>query len=244
MRNNRGGRGRGGRSRGGPVTANVAQQSANNTTDSVRTFNTSAGSPNFTNDQMQWLLNLLETASSSDKLFGKKIECKCLIDSGASHHMTGTLECLYNIYDIPQSPVSIPDGVQTAAISQGSVNLGNGLILQNVLYVPNLKCNLISVGQLILDSHCLVTFTEQLCIVQDHMSKTVIGLSELRNGVYVFRVMDQPIAAYATTLESVLLLHRRLGHPPSQHLSYVSSTSRSSKIKKELDSCDVCFRAK
>lgn len=39
-------------------------------------------------------------------------------------------------------------------------------------------------------------------------------------------------------------MHRRLGHPSSQHLSYVISTSSNSKIKKELDSCDVCFRAK
>lgn len=40
------------------------------------------------------------------------------------------------------------------------------------------------------------------------------------------------------------LLHQRLGHPSSQNLSFISNTSRNSKIKKLLDTCGVCSRAK
>lgn len=66
--------------------------------------------------------------------------------------MTGTLAHLFNYIDLPPQPVSLPDGIQTSAIKQGSVCLSYGLTIHNVLYVPNLKCNLISVGKLIQDS--------------------------------------------------------------------------------------------
>lgn len=59
-------------------------------------------------------------------------------------------------------------------------------MLRSILYVHNLKCNLIVVGHLILDSQCFVTFTDHLCIVQDRTWRRTIDLGELRNGVYVF----------------------------------------------------------
>lgn len=37
-------------------------------------------------------------------------------------------------------------------------------------------------------------------------------------------------SAYTSTVDFALHLHRRVGHPSSQHLD-------------ELDKCDVCFRA-
>lgn len=179
----RGGRGgRGSRSRGGAsggrgqqtqVSANAArvphQQPANDATTSStsRPANNDSSPTGFTTEQMQRLITLLESSSASEKLFGKEINLDCLwlLDSGASHHMTGMLDNLYDCSAVPPCPVSLPDGVQTTAVSKGSVRLSSGLVLRNVLYVPNLKCNLIAVGQLILDSHCFVTFTDRLCIV-------------------------------------------------------------------------------
>lgn len=61
------------------------------------------------------------------------------------------------------------------------------------------------------------------------------------NGVYSLRPVTKQILSNTSTADSTLLLH---GHPSSQHLSFLTSTSRHSKIKKLLDSCDVCLRAK
>ncbi|XP_056690914.1 uncharacterized protein [Spinacia oleracea] len=79
MRNRRGGRGRGGRGRGGgsggrgqsaSSTANAAQHSGGSNTDQSRNNATASTSSDFSNDQMQRIITLLEGAQSNDKLFG------------------------------------------------------------------------------------------------------------------------------------------------------------------------------
>ena len=47
--------------------------------------------------------------------------------------------------------------------------LDGGLKLTNVLYVPKLNCNLIFVSQMM---------DELKCVVQDHISRTLIGAGE------------------------------------------------------------------
>ncbi|KAL2940785.1 Retrovirus-related Pol polyprotein from transposon TNT 1-94 [Bienertia sinuspersici] len=256
------GRGRGGRGRGGgrdksnqhiplaatsssvPATANAATvaDTPHYTNNSSAASSSTPVIPGLNSDQVQRLLSLITTSPSSEQLHGK--QSVWLFDSGASHHMTGALDCLFDCSDLPPHPVSLPDGVQTSAVKQGSVRLSNNFVLHNVLYVPNLKCNLISVGQLILDSNTIVTFTDKLCIVQDRNTRTPIGLGDFRDGVYHYVPVTTSISAHATTFDSVMLLHQRLGHPSSQAMSYISSSSRNSKIKKLLNSCEICPRAK
>ena len=50
---------------------------------------------------------------------------------------------------------------------EGSVRLSNSITLHNVLYVPNLSCNLLSVSQLNDNLHTNVTFDSNLCVIQD-----------------------------------------------------------------------------
>lgn len=122
--------------------------------------------PGLSADQMQKLLNLLDSSSTSKPLMGKtnKNNVSWLLDSGASHHMTGTLSLLHDCHDLPPSSVSLPDGVQTTAMSEGSVSLVSGLALGNVLYVPNLKCSLISISKLIFDI-LILTVSSLLTVV-------------------------------------------------------------------------------
>ncbi|KNA09881.1 hypothetical protein SOVF_149230, partial [Spinacia oleracea] len=128
----RGGRGgRGSRSRGGAsggrgqqtqVSANAArvphQQPANDATTSStsRPANNDSSPTGFTTEQMQRLITLLESSSASEKLFGKEINLDCLwlLDSGASHHMTGMLDNLYDCSAVPPCPVSLPDDLDFA----------------------------------------------------------------------------------------------------------------------------------
>jgi len=62
-------------------------------------------------------------------------------------------------------PCGVACGERVLACKQGMVILEGGLELKNVLYVPNLKWNLLSVPQLTDEENCVVKFTDKLCIM-------------------------------------------------------------------------------
>ncbi|KAE8666831.1 1-aminocyclopropane-1-carboxylate [Hibiscus syriacus] len=111
-----------------------------------------------------------------------------IIDSGASDHMTGNIDLLeeYSESSLPTS-IKIAYGSLTTVKGSGSVTLNKNLLLHNVLYVPRLACNLLSVSKLIKDSGCNVVFGTGGCIFQAQGSKRVIGSARLGKGLYTLR---------------------------------------------------------
>ncbi|KAG7558923.1 Ribonuclease H-like superfamily [Arabidopsis thaliana x Arabidopsis arenosa] len=187
-----------------------------------------------------------ETSASSEKLSGKTNCVDFLIDSGASHHMTGFIDLLTEIYDIPHSVVVLPNDKHTIATKQGTLILGTNMKLTHVLFVPDLSCTLISVARLLRELHCFAMFTDKVCVIQDRISKTVIGVGEERNGVYHLQGTVSASANVVKRKSDKALWHMRLGHPSPKVLSSVLATlddfdSCSSDLK---TICDVCVRAK
>lgn len=90
---------------------------------------------------MQKILHLLSTKTQS-KLQGN-IHLRWIIDIRESNRVTGNLCLLRNIKSIVNNSVELPDG-QTANCNQISyVMLRDGLIIDNVIFVPKLNCILI-----------------------------------------------------------------------------------------------------
>ena len=139
----------------------------------------------FTPEQVQQPLSLIETPRPGfEKLSGKNA---WLFDSRASYHMTGELSCLNNVIDIDPIPVRLENGFITYVVKRESVKLNPKLTLHDVLYVPSLDCNLISVAQLLDGFCCMVTFFKKLCVIQDLATKNLIGVGEPRKGVFVYK---------------------------------------------------------
>ncbi|KAK2979620.1 hypothetical protein RJ640_020112 [Escallonia rubra] len=201
--------------------------------------------PSLTPEQIQRLITFLESSpSGTDSLVGKSLPTThtWLIDSGASYHMTGNLNLFSSIWDIPPSPVGLPDGLQTNAIKAGSVSLADNIILCHVLYVPNLAFNLISVSCLATDANCFVAFSHDICVLQDRTSKSPIGLGKMHRGVFMFQPLPAATVAAISKFESYELWHRRMGHPSSQPLIHLPTVSIVSPSLKTI--CDVCCHAK
>ena len=59
----------------------------------------------------------------------------------------------------------------------GSVR-GQIEIKKNVLYVPKLNCNLVSISKLCKQLNCAVTFYDNSCVIQDRILKTPIEAGE------------------------------------------------------------------
>lgn len=72
--------------------------------------NAAQSTPQFNSDQIAFLISLLQSQQSnlsSERLSGKTTFTDVIIDTGASHHMTGDLSLLRDVCDIPTSSVAL-----------------------------------------------------------------------------------------------------------------------------------------
>lgn len=117
----------------------------------------------------QWrtLVNLLNGGASTsnggnggpstEKLTGKSSSSSWILDSGASHHLTGKYHLLHDVRKMEQPVlVILADGRQRVSDKEGTVVLGPNLILKYVFYVEEFQSDLISVGQLMDENGCVV----------------------------------------------------------------------------------------
>jgi hypothetical protein len=157
--------------------------------------------------------------------------------------MTGNVRIMQKTKNVQGCPVGLPNGEQAVATHEGIVILEKGLQLSNVLYVPGLNCNLISVSQLIDDMDCVLQFTNSVCIMQDRTSRTLIGVGERRDGLYYFRGIRHEKVCKVGDMSMLHLWHKRMGHP-SMKISQLISNVGSKNNVFENKACDVCQRAK
>ena len=59
--------------------------------------------------------------------------------------------------------VNISYGSLSSIVGQGSIRLSDKIVLQYVLHVPKISCNLLSISRLSKDSNCHVVFGGSLC---------------------------------------------------------------------------------
>nr|GEU71454.1 reverse transcriptase domain-containing protein [Tanacetum cinerariifolium] len=167
--------------------------------------------PGLNSKQWETLLQILKNGSGSIvKMNGKYLWINY---SGASHHMTGIIEEIFNLKDIVQCPVELPDGNIVMAKKKRDVHFDNGFILKNVLYVPGLTCNLLFVPQLLDEENCIVQFAPNICAIQDFTSRMVIGAGERRyGGLFHFQEVPTTQVFKTTTTTSIPfdLWHKRL----------------------------------
>jgi len=102
--------------------------------------------PGLHSDQVQCLLSLIDGPSCGyETLSGND---RWMLDNGASSHMVGNVTLLSKVDQICLVAIGLPNGTYTMVTIQGLMTLGQGMELQNVLYVPKLNCNLVSRSKL------------------------------------------------------------------------------------------------
>ena len=115
-------------------------------------------STQFNSDQIASLITLLQNQQSnlsSERLSGKTTLTDVIIDTEASHHMTGDLALLHDVQDIASSSVLCPNGRYSQATKHGTLRLSKDYALHEVLYVPDFNCTLISVSKLLKQTGCI-----------------------------------------------------------------------------------------
>lgn len=177
--------------------------------------------------------------ASSDRLSGTSP--LWILDTGASNHVTGNLSLFTSTTDIPPRAVGLPNGQRIMASQMGTVRINSKISLQRVLFVPRLTCNLISISQLTNDNNFDLKFANTCCTIQDRSLRTMIGVGELRDGLYILDPDDATCSVHSVGQgESYEVWHRRLGHPGAKAVKSISLNISSNKNT----ICDVCHFAK
>lgn len=182
----------------------------------------------------------LDSGSSSD----------WFLDTGASAHMTPDANQLDNILNYSGSDhVTVGNGAHLPISHIGSLSISQDLKLRNVLVVPGLTKNLLSIGQLTRDFPVTVTFTESQFCIQNRDIGQLLVTCMLDRGLYVLHSGTAALSAITKNKKlqaSFDLWHYRLGHVAHsiisilQKLGYVSVTS----ILPSPSVCNPCQMAK
>jgi hypothetical protein len=100
-----------------------------------------------------------------------------IIDSSASHHMEAKEEVFTSLSSCSGPPILMADDTPIEFVGQGRVELPNGSF-ENVLHIPNLSINLLSVYQ-ITQTGKRVEFTSDSIIVLDMHDSSIIVVGEV-----------------------------------------------------------------
>ena len=209
--------------------------------------------PNLSDSEYQQILTMMNDkkepqANSAGLSYYPLPLHRWLIDSGATDHITSTSHSFTSTNNNPSiPPVVLPSGEKASIISVGNASLNSSLSLNNVLYVPSFKVNLMSVSKLTQGLHCSISFFPNWCILQDLATRKTIGLGKQQGGLYylVSLASDKPSLlppscnhAHASTH----LWHSRLGHPSSSRLQFLAKNVLNFPFSN--NACEVCPLAK
>lgn len=198
-------------------------------------------------DQWKTLVQMLGERKQGDndqKLTGISNFSSWIIDTGASNHMTGSVDFLTEVSLMNPMFIKLPDGRITVATQQGSVRLDSSLTLTNVFFVDGLSCHLISVSQLTRSIGCVFQISDKICVIQDRITRMLIGAAEQIRGLYFFRGVEVAATVYQTEECSASLWHRRLGHPASHAVDLLDFSHSFKGVSVDNKACEVCLRAK
>ena len=109
------------------------------------------------------------------------------LDSGATHHITSNENSLTTISDYSgKSKLALGDGsaLSISHIGHGSLPSSKPLKLRNILLVPSITKNLISISKFTLENHVIVECDYDCCYVKDKQTKEILLQGILKDGLY------------------------------------------------------------
>ncbi|GKV50011.1 hypothetical protein SLEP1_g56730 [Rubroshorea leprosula] len=144
-------------------------------------------------------------------------------DTGASDHMTsGTGNLIFKRPYNGKQKVYTGDGTPLHITHIGSTSVGP-LKLNNVLVVPNLKKNLISISKFTEENPCIFEFSSSGFVVKDQITQAVLAKGTRKGQLYALDEGEKYALATMTNKAADTIWHQRLGHPNSRILKNLSS---------------------
>jgi hypothetical protein len=140
------------------------------------------------------------------------------------------------------------NGVISPVTGAGTVILTDTLQLPNTLLVPSLSHKLLSVSQMTSDLNCLVLMYPTFCLIQDILTKEIIGRGTKRGGLYYVEDFSMGRAYHmqhsvGIKEKEIWLWHYRLGHPSFTYMKHLFP-DLFSQVHHSVFQCETCTLAK
>ncbi|GAU16044.1 hypothetical protein TSUD_339150 [Trifolium subterraneum] len=137
------------------------------------------------------------------------------LDSGCSNHMIGTKEWLFDFDDTFRETVKLGDNSTMPVMGKGNVKIclqGRISVITNVYYLPNLRNNLLSIGQL-QEKNLTVVFSKNDCKIYHEDKGLIVSTPMTVNRMYVLLApVMLPNCLKITHESEEHLWHSRYGH--------------------------------
>lgn len=126
-----------------------------------------------------------------------------IVDSGASRHICTDISKFVPIHPIVKSNVLLPNHSSIPVYFSSVVKLNQQLILQDVLFIPHFRTNLLSISSLTKASHLTITFLSDHFILQEIQHRRVIGKDNRLPNLYVLTTgnPDQELLAHSNVVQ-------------------------------------------
>jgi len=168
-----------------------------------------------------------------------------IFDCGTTNTMTHDPHDFDSLSTPVKTHIETANGKLVTVQGDGSIVFLEKLKLKNCLYVPALSSKLLSVSQVTKELNCVVLMFSNFYILQDILTKEIIGRGTEREGFYYVDEIVQKghvMLARRTVTRQLWLWHKRLGHPSFGYLKILFPSLFTSKT--EPIKCETCVRAK
>ncbi|RVW60364.1 Retrovirus-related Pol polyprotein from transposon RE1 [Vitis vinifera] len=180
-----------------------------------------------------------------------------LLDSGASHHVTTDLHnlALHSPFD-GTDEIMIGDGSGLPISHTGSTSLttpSHSFTLSNVLCVPTMKRNLISISQFCKSNNTSIEFLPSYFHVKDLQTGAILLQGRTKDGVYEWPLsttQSRPLIAFSSVKTTLSEWHHRLVYSTDNFKYYVIFVDHFTKyiwlypLKRKSDTHDAFVRFK
>ena len=173
------------------------------------------------------------------------------LDNGASNHMTDHREKFEKLDKVVKGEVKFGDGSLVKIEGKGSIRIacknGETRVLHGVYYIPTLKSNIISLGQLSEEGNRVVINGEHMW-VYDSRGRLLMQVKRSVNRLYKIHIEEaQRHCLLTKSEEEAWLWHQRLGHVNFKVMQLMSKNNMAHglpHIDQPKEICDGCLMSK
>ncbi|KAL4016732.1 hypothetical protein IC575_024389 [Cucumis melo] len=171
---------------------------------------------------------------------------KVVIDGGCTNHMTHDKELFKDLKPTNITKVRIGNGDYISVKGKGTIAIASckgTKHIQDVLFVPDINQNLLSVGQLI-EKGFKVTFENEYCLIKDAANQDIFKV-KMKGKSFSLNPLEEEQSVFALKEDETQLWHKRVGHYHHQGLLQLTELALDfPKLSEEISSCKACHFGK